>query len=325
MFKLLKFAGMALALQVFAAPQAALAQDYPSRPITAVVFGAPGTTPDLFARAVTRQMSASMGQPFVIDNRPGASGVVATREAIRAAPDGYTVLFTSNTSLVNVMHLMKAPPYDPVRELTPISGTIMPVEVLLVRADLPARTVPELVALAKKSPGKLTYGASAAGSIFHLNGELFAATTGTKLVHVAYKSPIASMQDLAAGNVDMSFNSLGGLAGMLQTGRVRVLATLNKQRYKGLPEVPTVAETIPGYEKMDSWFAMMGPAKMPAPIVARLNAEVAKALRSPEVVKWMDDNDALPISGPPEQVTEMMAASSARLKKLVADIGLQPE
>ncbi len=326
MNKSFKLACLALALPFVAVPQAACAQGgYPSKPITLIVYGAPGTTPDVFARAVTRQMSASLGQPIVIDNRPGSSGVVAAKEAIRAAPDGHTLLLTSSTALVNVMHLMKKPPFDPLRDLTPIGALFSPVEVLVVRSDLPAKTVPDLISYAKKNPGKLNYGAAGVGSIFHLNGELFASTAGVKLVHVPYKGPIAAMQDMAAGSVDMAFNSFGGLAGMVSTGKVRVMATLDKQRYKGLPDVPTVAETLPGYEKVDSWFALMAPAKLPQPIAARLNTELAKALKSPEMVKWMDENAVLPIGGAPEQVNEMIKASSVRIKTLVDKIGIQPE
>lgn len=301
------------------------AQAYPTKPITAIVYGAAGTTPDLFARAVTRLMGASMGQPFVVENRPGASGVIATKEVIRSAPDGYTVLFTSNTSLVNVTKLMKKAPYDPVAELTPIGATYTPVEVLIVRSDLPATTVPDLIAYAKQNPGKLNYGAAGKGSIFHLNGEAFSTATGIKMQNVAYKGPLAALQDVAAGNVDMAFNSFGGLAGMLATGRVRVLAVLDKERYKGLPNVATIAESVPSYQKVDSWAAMMAPAKLPPALASKLNAELNKALKSPEMTKWMEDNVAQPIGGSPTQVGDLMSTTSVRLQKLMDQIGLKPE
>ena len=323
--KLLKGAGLALALPLLAAAPPAGAQTYPSRPITAIVYGAAGTTPDLFARAVTRLMSASMGVPIVIENRPGASGVIATEAAIRARPDGYTLLFTSCTTLVNLAYVMKNVPFDAWRDLTPIGATFAPVEVLIVRSGLPVKSLADLIALARAQPDTLSYGAAGYGSIFHLNGEDFAASAGIKLMHVAYKGPLAALQDVAAGHVDMAFNSFGGWAAMVSTGRVKVLATLDGERYKGLPDVPAVAEVIPGYRKPDSWFAMMGPANLPRPIVARLNAELDKALKSPAMKAWMDKNVARAIGGPPEKVGEMMKTSSAMTGKLVARIGLQPQ
>ncbi|WP_250502121.1 tripartite tricarboxylate transporter substrate binding protein [Caballeronia sp. AZ7_KS35] len=315
---------------MFAAPlllasAAVRAQAYPDRPITAVVFGAAGTSPDLFARALTRLMSVSMKVPIVIENRPGASGVIATEEVVRAKPDGYTLLFTSSTTLVNLKYVMKKVPFDSQRDLTPIAATFAPVEVLVVRAGLPVHSLPELIDLARQRPGDVSYGAAGYGSIFHLNGEDFASAAGVNLLHVAYKGPLAALQDVAAGNVDMSFNSFGGLSAMVSTGRVRILATLDDRRYKGLPDVPTVAEVLPGYHKVDSWFAMMGPAKLPAPIVGRLNAELNKALHSPQMVDWMDKNVATPLGGSPSQIAAMIEASSARTRKLVSQIGLQPE
>jgi tripartite-type tricarboxylate transporter receptor subunit TctC len=323
--KLFSFGYMALALPLLAGTQTARAQAYPTKPITAVVYGAAGTTPDLFARAVTRLMSASMGVPIVIENRPGASGVIATEEVVRAKPDGYTLLFTSCTTLVNLKYVMKNVPFDSQRDLTPIGATFAPVEVLIVRSGLPVKTLPDLIALAKAHPDDLSYGAAGYGSIFHLNGEDFASSAGIKLMHIAYKGPLAALQDVAAGNVDMAFNSFGGLAAMVSTGRVRVLATLDGQRYKGLPNVPSVAEVMPNYQKADSWFAVMGPAHLPQAITERLNAELNKALDSPTMTTWMDRSVATRIGGPPGKVAEMIKTSSERTRKLVKQIGLRPE
>jgi tripartite-type tricarboxylate transporter receptor subunit TctC len=316
---------MALFVGFVGASPLAIAQSYPSRTITAVVYGAAGTTPDLFARALTRLMSASMHVPIVIENLPGASGVVATEEVIRAKPDGYTLLFTSSTTLVNLAYVMKHVPFDASKDLTPIGATFAPVEVLIVRSGLPVTTLADLIALAKRHPGDLTYGAAGYGSTFQLNGEQFASAAGIQLLHVPYKSPLQALQDVASGNVDMAFNSFGGLAAMVSTGRVRVIATLDAKRYKGLPNVPTVAETLPGYRKVDSWFGLMGPANMPRPIVDRLNAELNRALQSPEMVDWMEKNVATPLGGPPGQIAQMIEASSARTGALVKRIGLQPE
>ncbi|OBR50037.1 Bug family tripartite tricarboxylate transporter substrate binding protein [Paraburkholderia tropica] len=320
-----KLVGLLCVVPLVVASHAARAQAYPSKPITAVVYGAAGTSPDVFARAITRLMSASMKVPFVVENRPGASGVIATEEVVSAKPDGYTLLFTSSTTLVNLKYVMKHVPFDSQRDLTPIGATFAPVEVLLVRSGLPVHTLPELIALAKQHPGDISYGAAGYGSIFHLNGERFANAAGIKLLHVAYKGPLAALQDVAAGNVDTAFNSFGGLAAMVSTGRVRIIATLDAQRYKGLPNVPTVSETLPDYRKVDSWFAMMGPAKLPQPIVERLNDELNKALRSPQMVEWMEKNVATSLGGTPGQISRMIQESSARTGKLVSQIGLQPE
>ncbi|MDR5769626.1 tripartite tricarboxylate transporter substrate binding protein [Caballeronia sp. LZ028] len=320
-----RLGGLLFAVSVLVASPAVRAQTFPERPITAVVYGAAGTSPDLFARAVTRLMSASMHVPIVIENRPGASGVIATEEVVRAKPDGYTLLFTSSTTLVNLRYVMKNVPFDSQRDLTPIAATFAPVEVLVVRAGLPVHTLPELIDHARTHPGDVSYGAAGYGSIFHLNGEDFASAAGINLLHVAYKGPLAALQDVAAGNVDMSFNSFGGLAAMVSTGRVRIIATLDDRRYKGLPNVPTVAETLPGYHKVDSWFAMMGPARLPQPIVERLNSELNKALQSPQMVDWMNKNVATSLGGSPEQIARMIQVSSARTERLVGQIGLQPQ
>lgn len=316
---------LALALALLGSAPTASAQAYPVKPITAVVYGAAGTTPDLFVRAVTRVMGESMHVPFVIENRPGASGVIAAETVIRAKPDGYTLLFTSCTTLVNLAYVMKNVPFDAGRDFTPIGATFAPVEVLLVRAGLPVKTLPDLIALAKAHPGDVSYGAAGFGSIFHLNGADFSAAAGIDAMYLAYKGPLAALQDVASGHVDVTFNSFGGLAGMVSTGRVRVLATLDDQRYKGLPNVPTVAETLPGYRKADSWFAVVGPAKLPQPIVARLNAELGKALRSRTMMTWMEKNVVTPIGGSPADVTAMIKASSARTRALVEKVGLHPE
>lgn len=325
MFQINKIAGLALAMACAVSTTVASAQPFPSKPITAVVYGAPGTTPDLFVRSVALKMGAALGQPLVVDNRPGASGVVATTTALKAPADGYTLLFTSSTSLVNTQYTLRKVPFDPFKDLTPIGTTFAPVEVLVVRADLPFKTLPELISYARQHPGKLSYGAAGVGSIFHLNGELFASTAGIKLLHVPYKGPVAAMQDMAAGSVDMVFTSFAGLEGMLSTGKMRVIATLDAQRYKGLPDVPTVAETLPGYQKIDSWFALMGPANLPKPLVDRLNAELNKALQSQEMARWMDQNVAVALPSSPAQVTQMMKTSSARIKTLVDRLGVKPE
>lgn len=325
LFRQFKLGCLALALPLLAFTQAVHAQAYPVKPITAVVFGAAGAMPDLFARAVTRLMSASMGVPIVIENLPGASGIVSAEQVIRSRPDGYTVLFTSSSTLVNLPYVMKDVPFDAMGDLTPIGATIAPVEMLFVRAGIAAKTLPDLIALAKAHPGDVSYGAAGYGSIMHLNGEQFGSLAGIQLMHVAYKSPLTALQDVASGNVDMIFNSYGGMAGMVSTGKMRVIATLGKARYKGLPNVPTVAETLPGYKKVDSWFAVMGPAGLPRPIVVRLNAELNKALESPQMQAWMNRYVVTPIGGSPDDVARMIQTSSARTKNLVGKIGLQPQ
>ena len=214
---------------------------------------------------------------------------------------------------------------SPLKDFTPIATTIMPVEVLVVKTSLPFKTVRDLVDFAKQNPGKLSYGSAGVGSVFHLNGEQLNMIAGIQTLHVPYKSPILAAKDVVAGQVDMAFTSYGGIQGLAAGGKLRILGNMEKERYKRLPDVPTIAESIPGYEKVDSWFVMMGPPKLPQAIVTRLNSELVKALKTPEMQKWMDENGAVPLGGSPAQVVELIKSGSTKFKKLVDTIGLKPE
>ena len=288
-----------------------------------MLFRSPVT--DLFVRAVARPMGESLGQPLIVDNRGGASGMIGAEYVAKAAPDGYNLLFCTNSQMVGVMYLNKNVPYDPLKDFTPIATTIMPVEVLVVKTSLPFKTVRDLVDFAKQNPGKLSYGSAGVGSVFHLNGEQLNMIAGIQTLHVPYKSPILAAQDVVAGQVDMAFTSYGGIQGLAAGGKLRILGNMEKERYKRLPDVPTIAESIPGYEKVDSWFVMMGPPKLPQAIVTRLNSELVKALKTPEMQKWMDENGAVPLGGSPAQVVELIKSGSTKFKKLVDTIGLKPE
>jgi tripartite-type tricarboxylate transporter receptor subunit TctC len=280
---------------------------------------------DLFARVMAQKLTGQLGQSFIIDNRGGASGMIGADYVAKSKPDGYTILFCTNSQLVSVMFLNKNVPYDPFRDFTPIMATIMPVEVLVVRNNLPVKNMRELIDYAKAHPGKLSYGSAGVGSVFHLNGEALNFAAGIKMLHVPYKSPVLAMQDVVGGQVDMAFTSYGGSQTLINAGKLKLLANLEKERYKRIPNVPTVRETLPDYEKVPSWFAVLGPAKLPQAIVSRLNSEFARALKSPDLEKWMAENGAVPVASSPAELTQLMKSTTQSFSKLVKAIGIKPE
>ena len=269
---------------------------YPDKPIRLVVPSAPGGAPDILMRTLAAQLTQQMGVPFVIDNKPGASYVIGTMEVVRAAPDGYTLGYGNIVSLATNRALMSKVPYEVDKDLTLISGALRVANLLVVNNNLPVKTVPELIAYARKNPGKLVQGTAGNGTSGHLGGELLRSMTQTSMLHVPYKGVTAAITDLIGGEVHVMLENTPVLGPHVQAGRMRALGISGAQRSSNYPDIPTIAEAgVPGFE-VTGWGGIIGPANLPKDIVTRLNAEIRAALAHPavrerarrEAVKWAE-------------------------------------
>jgi tripartite-type tricarboxylate transporter receptor subunit TctC len=318
--------GAALSFLLIAAPATASAQGWPkAKPITIVAPVPPGPSIDMIARLVATKLSESLGQTVLVENRSGANGAIGSAVVAKAAPDGYTLLAATPASHVTAVHLVKNLPYDPVKDFTPIMAAVEPVTALVVNADLPVNSVQELIAYAKANPGKLSYGSSGVGSVFHLTGELFNRTAGVNITHVPYRGVTAPLQDVAAGHIQMMHISLSSARGALEMRKVKVLAILEPKRYAKLPDVPSMSEIIPAFRKPSTWFGFFGPANLPPEIVTRLNAEMNKAINAPDSRAKLDKSELAIIAGTPEEFAALQRAGIEQFGALIkaADIKIQ--
>jgi tripartite-type tricarboxylate transporter receptor subunit TctC len=319
-------AAIVCGLGIFAAHAPAAAQGWPgAKPITIVVPVPPGPSVDMIARLVATKLSEALGQSVVVDNRGGANGTIGSNIVARAAPDGYTLLAATPASHVTAVHLMKNLPFDPVKDFTPIMAAVEPVTALVVNAELPVNSVPELIAYAKANPGKLSYGSSGIGSVFHLTGELFNRTAGVNITHVPYRGVSQPMQDTAAGHIQLLHISLSSARGALESRKAKVLAILEPQRYAKLPNIPSMSEIVPAFRKPSTWFGFFGPAKLPPEIVARLNAEMRKAITAPEVRAKLEGSDLTIIAGTPEEFAALQKDGIEQFGAIIKAAGIKPQ
>jgi tripartite-type tricarboxylate transporter receptor subunit TctC len=304
----------------------ALAQAWPTaKPITMVVPFPPGPALDMVARLVGGKLSAAVGQTVVVDNRTGANGTIGSNAVARAAPDGYTLLAATAGTHVTAMHLMKNLPYDPVKDFTPIMAAVEPATCLVVNASLPVNSVQELIAYAKANPGKLSYGSSGVGSVFHMMGELFNQTAGVKIAHVPYRGVAPAMQDVIGGHIPMVFISVSNAMPAVRQGSVKILAVLEPARYAKLANVPSMSEIIPEFRKPSSWFGFFGPAKMPPEIVARVNANMRKGINAPDVRAKLEASDFAVIDGTPEEFAALLKDGIERYGAIIKAAGIPPQ
>jgi tripartite-type tricarboxylate transporter receptor subunit TctC len=302
------------------------AQSWPSaKPITMVVPFPPGPALDLVARLVGGKVSDALGQTIVVENRSGANGTIGSSLVARAGPDGYTLLAAPAGTHVTAVHLMKSLAYDPIKDFTPIIAAVEPVTCLAVHSAVPADTVEDLIAYARSRPDELSYGSSGVGSVFHMMGELFNQTAGVRIKHVPYRGVAPAMQDVISGHIPMVFISVSNAIPAMQTGRVKILAVLEPTRYAGLPQVRSMSEIVPAFQKPSSWFGFLGPAALPREIVTRLNAEMAAALNAPDVRSKLEDNGMTVIGGSPEQFGALMQDGIARYGAIIKATGIQSE
>jgi tripartite-type tricarboxylate transporter receptor subunit TctC len=275
---------------------------YPSRPITIVLGFPPGGPTDIIARVVATRLAQALGQPVIVENKPGASSNIATEQVVRSAPDGYTLLVETIANATN-MSVYKKLNYDTRRDLEPIVQFMASPSVLVVGSQVPAKNLKELVALAKAQPGKLDYASTGVGGSPHLAGEMLKYRAGVNIVHIPYKGATPALNDLLAGNVAMGFMTSLGLGQHIQSGKLRAIAVASPKRLPELPDLPTMAEAgLPDFQVL-SWNGLAAPAKTPRPIIDRLNAEVNKILSTAEVKKQLESLGGFPVGGTPEEFT----------------------
>jgi tripartite-type tricarboxylate transporter receptor subunit TctC len=315
-----------MGLGVFSAHVPASAQTWPgASPITIVVPVPPGPSVDMIARLVATKLSDALGQTVIVDNRGGANGTIGSNMVAHAAPDGYTLLAATPASHVTAVHLMKNLPFDPVKDFTPIMAAVEPVTALVVNADLPVNSVQELIAYAKANPGKLSYGSSGIGSVFHLTGELFNRTAGVNITHVPYRGVAKPMQDVAAGHIQLMHISLSSARGALTSGKAKVLAILEPKRYAKLPDIPSMTEILPAFRKPSTWFGFFGPAKLPPEILARLSTEMRKAINAPDVRAKLEGSDLTIIAGTPEEFATLQKDGIEQFGEIIKAAGIKPQ
>ena len=313
-----------LALLVSLAGANALAQqNYPARPVRIVAPFAPGGLADVLSRAVGERLQKQLGQPFVVENRPGAGGNIGADVVARAEPDGYTLLMSSAGILTINQFLYTAMPFDPATALTPVSVVADMPMLLVVRRELAARDVREFLALARSTPGGLFYGSPGHGTTGHLGMELFMHATGVKLQHVPYKSAAEAVQAALAGQTQAMFDNPPTVMAQIRAGGLRALGVAARQRIPQLPDVPTLSEGgVPNFEA-SSWFGLVAPARTPAPIVERLAAETAKAVQDPELRARFDQLGARLVGNTPAEFSQLVARERAAWGEVIRSAGIK--
>lgn len=319
---------LALALTTIAAPgalaQRASSEAFPNRPIRMLIPYTPGGPTDVVGRLLGQRLQDVFGQQFVIDNRAGGSGAIATEIVARADPDGYTMLLGTPGQLVTLPLLKKHVPYDPFSDFAPITRLIESPQVLFAHPKLPANNVAELIAYAKKRPGAINYASVATGGTGHLGMELLNQRAGIQMVHVPYKGAAPALVDLISGQVQLIFVSLPSVQPHVKAGRVKILATGARKRTAAIPDVPTVNETLPGYDLL-TWYAMYYPKRTPAGIVTRMHAEIGKVLAQADVARTFDTLGIEPAPSTPAELEAYMRAETERWRKVIATAGIRVE
>ena len=300
---------------------AAHAEDYPSKPIRLLVPLSAGGGMDTVARAIGFKLTESLKQTVVVDNRPGAGGSVAGELMARAAPDGYTLLMASSTAVI--YPLMYSVRDAPLRDFQPVSQVTSQPYVLVVHPSLPARSVAEFIALARARPGQLNFASSGNGSLIHLAGELFRVSTGTDLVHVPYKGMSAAYPDLLAGHIQFTFGSIISVLSFLHADKLRGLGVTGRTRAPTLPQTPTLNEAgVPGFD-VTQWYGVLAPAATPRPIVARLQSEIAAALKHPDTAARLASDGADAVGSTPEQFAQLLVAERDKWGQLIRRAGIR--
>jgi tripartite-type tricarboxylate transporter receptor subunit TctC len=290
---------------------------YPDKPIRLIVPSAPGGAPDALMRVLATQLQRQMGVPFVVDNKPGAAYVIGTMELVHAPADGYTLAYGNVVSLATNRSLLAKIPYDVDKDLTLISNALRVSNLMVVNNDLPVRSVPELIAYAKKNPGKLAFASDGNGTTAHLGGELFKSMTGTDMLHVPYRAATAALTELIGGGVQMMIINTPVSGPQAQAGRVRALGISSAQRSPTYPDIPTIAESgVPGFELV-AWGGIIGPANLPKDIVARLSAEIRTALANPSVREAFRALGAETSPSTPEQFLELSRRETIKWAQVV--------
>ncbi|HZN26431.1 MAG TPA: tripartite tricarboxylate transporter substrate binding protein [Burkholderiales bacterium] len=319
-----RVAAAAFAALLACGPAHAAEHSFPSKPVRILVGAPPGGSNDIFARAIGQRISPSLGQPVVVDNRPGANQLIAADLTAKAAPDGHT-LYITTTSFAAGVAIQPKQPFDPVNDLTGVTMVGNGPMVLVVHPSLPAKTAKDLVAIARARPGQLNYTSSGIGSINHMAMEVLKSQAKIDLVHIPHKGMAPALTDLMAGNVQVLIVSLPSVTAQMKSGRLRALGVTSAKRTTFMPELPTVAESgVPGYETT-LWWGIFAPAKTPKPIVDRLNGEIHKVMASAEMKKTFSDFGAEPSPTTPEAFTAMVRKEIAKWSRVVKEANIKPE
>lgn len=312
---------IALALGLLAATIPVYAQkNYPSKPIRLIVPFAPGGGTDIVARAVAKNLTESLGVSVVIDNRSGGGGTIGVETAVRSAPDGYTFIMLSGSYCANAA-LFKLS-YDPINDISPISLLGETGFLLSLHPGVPAKTVPELVALAKSRPGELNYGSTGTGGITHLASELFNILAGTKMNHVPYRGTGPALTDVIGGQIQLIIGAMPAMVPQHKSGRLRGIAVTTSKRIAAFPDIPTVDASVPGYEAL-LWYGFAGPKNIPKDIVARWNQEIAKAMTTPELASRMEAEGLERAGGAPDQLRELLKREIPKWVRVVKEANIK--
>ena len=302
----------------------AAAQSYPVKPIRVVTPFPPGGGTDLFARAVAQKLTLVWGQQVVVDNRSGAGGMIGSEIVARAAPDGYTLLITSSSTHAISPHLTRKPLYDPLRDFAPVMLIASAPNVLVVHPSVPARSVKDLITLARARPGAINYASNGSGTLSHLTGELFKLQARIDMVHIPYKGGPPAVIDLVAGQVSVLFAALPTVLPQVRAGKLRAVAVTGDKRVEAMKDVPTVAQTLPGFES-SQWWGMFAPPATAAELVEKLNAEVAKFLGDADVKARFATDGAEPIGGSARDFASFLKADYEKWGKVVREAGIRPD
>lgn len=315
------FAAVALPLKAAQSPAMA---DYPTKPIRFVVPFPPGGGTDITARTIAQKLTGRWSQQVVVDNRPGANGTIGVDITAKSAPDGYTVTMISSSHAVNVSLYAKLP-YDLIRDLAPVTQATAQPYALVINPSVPARSVKELVSLARAKPGTLNYGSSGAGGLSHLSGALLASLAGVNLTHIPYKGGALAVNDLIAGQIQMQFGTLLLTNAHVKSGRLRSLAVTTAKRAPAAPELPTMVEAgVPGYE-VAQWYGILAPAKVPPAIIVKLSKEIARSLHEPDVKPRLAADGSDAVGNTPEEFGTHVRSEVAKWAKLTKQLGLKAD
>ena len=318
MTRLARFAAIVL-FTLLAGSGSAAAADYPLRSVKWIVPYPPAGTTDVLARIIAQWLSEKMGQQFIIENKPGAANNIGVEAVVTAPPDGYTMLLVNPANGINAS-LYKKLPFNFIRDIAPVAGLIRTPNVMEITNSLPVKSVAEFIAYCKANPGKINMASSGSGTSVHLSGELFKYMTGCNMLHVPYKGAGPALTELIAGQVHVLFDNLPSSAGHIKGGRIRALAVTSAKREPSMPELPTVGETVPGYEAT-AWFGIGMPRGTPREIIDKVNAEVNRALADPKMRERLAELGGAPLGGTPEDFGKVIAAETEKWAKVVAASG----
>ncbi len=306
-------------------PLAALSQGYPGKPIRLISPYPPGGSTDIVARLLAPKLGASMGQPVIVENRAGASGMIGSDVVAKAAPDGYTILFTTPGTHTAVKFTIRNVPYDPVADFTPITAAVTQSGLILVNNSVGIRNFRELLDYAKKNPGKLSFATAGLGTSFHVTGEILKRAAGIDMVHIPYKGGVPVAQAITSGEVPVALVSNTSGVSTIKTGKVTAIAVLGDKRLREIPEVPIISELIANVERPGDWLGFFGPAGLPAPILSRLHAEIVKAVNLPDVVVGLQAAGMEVFADSPEDFRRIVLRDIELYRKMVPLLGIQPE